>query len=87
MFSLDDLKDFFSTRGYDVDVSSEPVAQRRFASDEEQQQVITRLKKLGVDPSGYEDTGWLYSWVVKAMPSAKTSRTTYRYEELQSEPC
>jgi SAM-dependent methyltransferase len=87
MFSLDDLKEFFHTRGYHVDIHAEPVAQRRFASDEEQQQVIARLKKLGVDPTGYEDTGWLYSWVVTAMPSVETVSQVYQYQELQSEPC
>ena len=86
MFPLDEFMDFFQARGYHIEINPEPVAQRRFASEDEQAQVLSRLKVLGVDPTGYEDKGWLYSWVVKATPLAAKAHTEVAFEELQAEP-
>lgn len=68
MFPLDDLTVFFRTRGYHVEINPTPIPQRRFASKQEQFQVINRLKKHNIDTTGFESEGWLYAWVVKAIP-------------------
>ena len=68
MFSLQQLTTLLQARGYQIDINPEPVPQRRFASSEEQEQVISRLLELGVDPSGLEDQGWLYAWLITAKP-------------------
>lgn len=86
IFSLDELINFFQARGYHVEINPEPVVQRRFASDEEQAQVLSRLKVLGVDPTGYEDEGWLYSWVIKATPLAAKAHTRVNIDARQEEP-
>lgn len=66
MFPLQDLVPFLQVRGYKVEVNPTPVPQRRFASEEEKCQVLSRLAELDIDASDYEETGWLYSWVIKA---------------------
>lgn len=68
MFSLQQPIALLQARGYQIDISPEPVPQRRFASREEQAQVLSRLLELGVDPTGLEDQGWLYAWVITATP-------------------
>ena len=69
MFSLQQLTTLLQTRGYEVDINPEPVPQRRFASHEEQAQVLSRLHELGVDPTGLENQGWLYAWLITATPA------------------
>ncbi len=69
MFSLQQLITLLQERGYQIDISPEPVPQRRFASREEQAQVLSRLLELEVDPTGLEDQGWLYAWVITATPT------------------
>lgn len=69
MFSLQQLITLLQGRGYEVEISPELVPQRRFASSEEQAQVLSRLHELGVDPTGFEDQGWLYAWLITAKPA------------------
>ena len=75
MFPLDDLTVFFQTRGYHVEINPTPIPQRRFASKQEQLQVINRLKKQNIDTTGFESEGWLYAWVVKAIPQHLTNNS------------
>ena len=69
MFSLKSFEDALRSRGYQVQRLSQPVPQRRFASQEEQESIIRQLEELGVDPSGYESTGRLYATVLNAVPA------------------
>jgi len=69
MFALEPFEDALRSRGYRVQRLSQPVQQRRFASQDEQESVIRRLEELGVDPSGYESTGRLYATVIDAVPA------------------
>lgn len=77
MFSLQQLTTLLKERGYDVDIAPEPVPQRRFASHEEQTQVLSRLHELGVDPTGLEDQGWLYAWLITATPAVARAEQYY----------
>lgn len=69
MFSLQQLTTLLQARGYEVEISPELVPQRRFASSEEQEQVVSRLFEMGIDPTGFEDQGWLYAWLITAKPT------------------
>ncbi|WP_205745937.1 hypothetical protein [Egibacter rhizosphaerae] len=42
--------------------------QRRFASDHEQEQVLTHLRDQGIDPDGVESDGFLHAWLYVARP-------------------
>jgi hypothetical protein len=42
--------------------------QRRFASEEEQAQILDTLSAAGVDPSGLESDGWLYAQLYVSRP-------------------
>lgn len=64
MFPLDEYTQLFAEYGYKLTIAPEPVRQRRFDSAEEQAQVISRLQALGIDPAGYEDSGWLYAQLI-----------------------
>ncbi|HBR95998.1 MAG TPA: methyltransferase type 12 [Gammaproteobacteria bacterium] len=66
MFPLDTLSSMLQDHGYRVQIHATLVPQRRFASAEEQQEVITRLQALDIDPRGWEDQGWLYAHVITA---------------------
>ncbi len=68
MFSLQQLITLLQAQGYEVEISPELVPQRRFASSKEQKQVLSRLLELGIDPTGFEDQGWLYAWLITAKP-------------------
>lgn len=69
MFALEPFEDALRSRGYRMQRLKEPVLQRHFASQDEQDSVIRRLEELGVDPSGYESTGRLYATVLNAIPA------------------
>lgn len=68
MFALEPFEGALRSRVYRVQRLSQPVPQRRFASQEEQESVIRQVEELGADPSGYESTGWLYATVLNAIP-------------------
>ncbi|MCU7878870.1 MAG: hypothetical protein KZQ84_19095 [Candidatus Thiodiazotropha sp. (ex Lucinoma borealis)] len=69
MFSLQPLITLAKARGYQVNVSPRPLPQRRFASNQEKTQVLSRLQELKVDPTGLEDQGWLYAWEITLTPT------------------
>ncbi len=54
--------------GYRVWLEPALLPQRRFASDEEQTQMLEGLQAAGIDPAGYESEGWLYAQVLMAVP-------------------
>ncbi len=71
MFSVQKLTALLQNKGYEVFIHSKPVKQRCFAPPEEQTQVLSRLHELGIDSSGLEDQGWLYAWLITAVPKGR----------------
>ena len=65
MFALDEYLQLFQYYGYSIEMESEPVRQRKFASLAEQQQVKERLDQMGINRRGYEDQGSLYANVIQ----------------------
>jgi hypothetical protein len=49
--------------------------QRRFASVQEQSDAVTQVAALGLDPTGFEDKGYLCADVYISRPLAETSNT------------
>ena len=66
IFSLKPLIELLEKYNYNIEISTNLVPQRRFASKEEKEQVLKKLSKLNIDTNGFEDTGWLYAYVVTA---------------------
>lgn len=61
MFSFEPIADALAEHGYVTARGNIPVRQRRFANAEEQEQVLSRLIDMGIDPSGLETEGWFYA--------------------------
>lgn len=68
MFQLEPYETLLRDRGYHVKREEKLLPQRRFASPEEQQQVIARLEEGEINTKGYESEGWLYARVLVATP-------------------
>ncbi len=61
MFSFEPIQQALSERGYVTARGQGTYRQRRFASDDEREQVLDRLVDMGIDSSGYEADGWYYA--------------------------
>lgn len=61
MFPFEPIQQALSERGYVTARGHGSYRQRRFASDDEREQVLDRLVDMGIDPSGYEADGWYYA--------------------------
>ncbi len=68
MFDIESYEHLFAEYGYHVWQHPVLLRQRRFASTEEQDQVMQNLKKLNIDTVGYESEGYLYARMLYAMP-------------------
>ncbi|MEZ5855450.1 MAG: class I SAM-dependent methyltransferase [Hyphomicrobiaceae bacterium] len=71
MFPFDPIGEMLAERGYVTAKGSKPVQQRLFASEEEQSQVLARLIKLGIDPSGLEADGAFYADLYVSRPAGE----------------
>lgn len=49
-------------------LTTETFPRRRFASETEQQAVLTRLAAMGIDPAGREDEGWYHAELFLSRP-------------------
>lgn len=68
MFPFERVADSLAGLGYET-ICLEPVfRQRRFASPEEQSQILDTLSGVGVDPRGMEADGWLYAQLYISLP-------------------
>jgi len=74
MFPYEPIAAELAHRGYVTERFTELVPQRRFASPEEQRAVTSSLREQGVDPTGVEDTGWLFAQLYVSRPSADALR-------------
>ncbi|MGW5055079.1 class I SAM-dependent methyltransferase [Actinokineospora sp. NPDC004072] len=71
MFPFAPIADRLDALGYQTEVVDRMFPQRRFASVEEQEQVLDTLAQAGVDPSGWETGGWLYARLHISRPRAR----------------
>ncbi|GGS13552.1 MULTISPECIES: class I SAM-dependent methyltransferase [Actinokineospora] len=71
MFPFTPIADRLDALGYETEVVDRMFPQRRFASDDEQEQVLDTLAQVGVDPSGWETEGWLYARLHISRPRAR----------------
>jgi carnitine O-acetyltransferase len=65
-------------RGYMVTRSPRLVRQRRFASRREQEQILDTLNCRGLDFSALEAQGWLYAYIILALPRTEANRAIVR---------
>lgn len=70
MVPFEPIADSLRPLGYDIERVDRLFRQRQFVSGEEQAQVVDTLRTAGVDPSGLEDTGWLYAQLHLCRPRA-----------------
>jgi SAM-dependent methyltransferase len=68
MYSFEPVAECLAGLGYDTVRVGGPLKQRRFASAEEQANVLDTLSDLGVDPTGLEADGWLYAELFVSRP-------------------
>jgi carnitine O-acetyltransferase len=61
MFPFDPVDEGLAEYGYQTEHVDGVFKQRRFASEDEQSQVLDTLSDVGVDPRGLEADGWLYA--------------------------
>ena len=69
MYPFDAIASCLSSWGYDTIRVGPVFRQRRFASSDEQVQVMDTLSSLGLDPSGLEADGWLYAQLFISRPA------------------
>ena len=68
MYPFDRIAGCLADHGYTTIRSEQVFRQRRFASPDEQVQVLDTLSGLGLDPSGLEADGWLYAQLYISRP-------------------
>ncbi|UUV34488.1 class I SAM-dependent methyltransferase [Amycolatopsis roodepoortensis] len=69
MFSYGPVAESLADFGYETTGIDGVFRQRRFASDEEQSQILDNLSVAGVDPRGLEDGGRLYARLYVSRPN------------------
>lgn len=69
MFPYDPVAESLAALGYETVQVEGLFKQRRFASPQEQSQVLGNLSAAGVDPQGLEADGWLYAQLFLSLPS------------------
>ena len=77
MFPVDPITANLSDLGYKTTHVDRVFKQRRFASRQEQTQVLSTLSRAGVDPAGLETGAWLYARLHVSWPSGTGSRTVF----------
>jgi len=68
MYPFEPIATCLTDLGYATTRVEQVFRQRRFASPEEQAQVLDTLAGLGLDPSGLEADGWLYAQLFISRP-------------------
>lgn len=69
MFDFTDTAHALTERGYVTEQVEGLIRQRRFASEEEQDHVLARLARAGVNPIGIETDGWYYASIYVSRPA------------------
>jgi SAM-dependent methyltransferase len=73
MFTFEPIAECLAALGYDTARVSGLFRQRRFASRQEQAQVLETLADAGVDAAGLEADGWLYAHLYVSRPRGRES--------------
>jgi hypothetical protein len=68
LYPFEPISDCLTELGYETIRVGGVFKQRRFASVEEQSQVLDTLSEVGVDPRGLEADGWLYAQLFISRP-------------------
>lgn len=68
MFSYEPVAQSLAELGYETTSIHGVFRQRRFASVDEQAQILDTLSTVGVDPQGLETEGWLYAQLYVSRP-------------------
>jgi hypothetical protein len=77
MFSFDGIERTLREHGYVTEkLESHTFVQRRFATDEEQEQVLDHLREQGIDPTGKETEGYLLAEFYLSRPAAEGNGAT-----------
>ncbi|WP_329522006.1 class I SAM-dependent methyltransferase [Spirillospora sp. NBC_01491] len=74
MFPFDPIAACLADAGYETVRSEGLFKQRRFATPQEQSQVLDTLSGIGVDPRGLETEGWFYAGLHLSRPRRKAAR-------------
>ncbi|OLR93811.1 methyltransferase domain-containing protein [Actinokineospora bangkokensis] len=72
MFPYDPIAEALAELGYETTAVPGAFKQRRFASADEQTQVLDTIAAAGVDPTGLETEGWLYAELHLSHPRGTT---------------
>ncbi|WP_070011899.1 methyltransferase type 12 [Streptomyces abyssalis] len=84
MFPFGPVERALEELGYSTVCAGDVFRQRRFASPQEQTQVLETMKEAGVDPEGLEADGWLHARLYLSRPS-DTSGWPWSRERLARE--
>ena len=77
MFPFDAIEQTLREHGYVTEkLENHTFVQRRFASEEEQEQVLDHLRDQGIDPTGKETEGYLLAEFYLSRPAAEGNGTT-----------
>lgn len=68
MFTFEEVAESLAELGYETTNIHGVFRQRRFASADEQEQILDTLSSAGVDPQGLETEGWLYAQLYVSQP-------------------
>jgi hypothetical protein len=74
MFPFESVAEGLAGHGYETVHLERVFKQRRFASPEEQSQILDTLSTVGVDPRGLEADGWLYAQLYVSRPRGVKGR-------------
>ncbi|HKN52926.1 MAG TPA: class I SAM-dependent methyltransferase [Amycolatopsis sp.] len=83
MFSYEPVAASLAELGYETASIDGVFKQRRFASEEEQAQILDTLSAAGVDPSGLESEGWLYAQLYVSQPNGAATGLASALNTLQ----
>ncbi|QIS19827.1 class I SAM-dependent methyltransferase [Nocardia terpenica] len=81
MFSFEPIAERLAELGYRTERRPGTFRQRRFASADEQDQVLNTLSANGIDPTGLEADGWLHAQLYLSVLDAHP-RTPNDHEDL-----
>lgn len=70
-FEFAPVQKMLAKRDYVTARGSNPVFQRRFASDDERAELTARFTEVGIDPSGYEDSIGIHAELYVSRPATE----------------
>ncbi len=87
-FDFAPIQQALAERGYITSRGRAPVHQRKFASQEEQREIVDRLVSMGTDPTALEDRGVIYADLYLSRPAEdRTTITPVELSQLLDTSC